>query len=89
MQTLSIRGLVQSACCALPSSFFSQDSVVVVGYPVGGDSISVTKGVVSRVDMRCGFFWLHFSSYSCDQCCVHPPTCRLLLGAGTDCEPRR
>jgi hypothetical protein len=25
----------------------------VVGYPVGGDSISVTKGVVSRVDMRC------------------------------------
>lgn len=26
---------------------------MVVGYPVGGDSISVTKGVVSRVDMRC------------------------------------
>lgn len=29
-----------------------QDSVVVVGYPVGGDSICVTKGVVSRVDLR-------------------------------------
>eukprot|EP00899_Mesostigma_viride_P025235 jgi/Mesvir1/5897/Mv00669-RA.1 len=29
-----------------------QDIVVVVGYPRGGDSISVTKGVVSRVDMK-------------------------------------
>ncbi len=28
---------------------FLQDSVVVVGYPKGGDCISVTKGVVSRV----------------------------------------
>lgn len=29
-----------------------QDSVVVVGYPTGGDSICVTKGVVSRVELR-------------------------------------
>lgn len=28
-----------------------QDEVVVVGYPVGGDSISVSSGVVSRVEM--------------------------------------
>ncbi|XP_010511113.1 PREDICTED: putative protease Do-like 3, mitochondrial [Camelina sativa] len=28
------------------------DSVAVVGYPEGGDSISVTKGVVSRVELR-------------------------------------
>jgi hypothetical protein len=26
-----------------------QESVTVVGYPTGGDNISVTKGVVSRV----------------------------------------
>ncbi|ERN20200.1 protease Do-like 10, mitochondrial [Amborella trichopoda] len=29
---------------------FLQESVAVVGYPQGGDSISVTKGVVSRVE---------------------------------------
>ena len=29
-----------------------QDTVVVAGYPTGGDNISVTKGVVSRVDLR-------------------------------------
>eukprot|EP00898_Chlorokybus_atmophyticus_P007875 jgi/Chlat1/8089/Chrsp75S07586 len=29
-----------------------QDAVLVVGYPRGGDSLSVTKGVVSRLDMR-------------------------------------
>mmetsp|Transcript_7139 Transcript_7139/g.26259 ORF Transcript_7139/g.26259 Transcript_7139/m.26259 type:complete len:550 (+) Transcript_7139:192-1841(+) len=29
-----------------------QDSVIAVGYPRGGDSISVTKGVVSRTDMK-------------------------------------
>ena len=29
-----------------------QDTVVACGYPRGGDSISVTKGVVSRIDMR-------------------------------------
>ncbi|XLU81724.1 hypothetical protein S245_005144, partial [Arachis hypogaea] len=27
-----------------------QDSVTVVGYPLGGDTISVTKGVVSRIE---------------------------------------
>jgi len=29
---------------------FLQDSVTVLGYPVGGDNISVTKGVVSRIE---------------------------------------
>ncbi|KAH7532318.1 hypothetical protein FEM48_Zijuj04G0007200 [Ziziphus jujuba var. spinosa] len=28
-----------------------QDSVTVVGYPFGGDTISVTKGVVSRIEV--------------------------------------
>ncbi|KAL1198658.1 putative protease Do-like 13 [Cardamine amara subsp. amara] len=31
---------------------FLKDSVVVVGYPKGGESISITKGVVSRIDSR-------------------------------------
>lgn len=29
-----------------------QDNVAVVGYPIGGDSISVTVGVVSRIEVR-------------------------------------
>jgi hypothetical protein len=29
-----------------------QDSVAVVGYPIGGDTISVTVGVVSRIEVR-------------------------------------
>ena len=29
-----------------------QDSVAVVGYPVGGETISVTVGVVSRIEVR-------------------------------------
>ena len=28
-----------------------QDAVTVVGYPLGGDTVSVTKGVVSRVEV--------------------------------------
>lgn len=28
-----------------------QDAVTVVGYPVGGDTISVTSGVVSRIEI--------------------------------------
>ncbi|XP_078168968.1 protease Do-like 2, chloroplastic [Carex rostrata] len=28
-----------------------QDSVTVVGYPLGGDTISVTKGIVSRIEV--------------------------------------
>ena len=28
-----------------------QDSVSVVGYPTGGESLSVTQGVVSRIDL--------------------------------------
>lgn len=29
-----------------------QDEVAVVGYPVGGESISITAGVVSRIEVR-------------------------------------
>ncbi|KAG6493085.1 hypothetical protein ZIOFF_048061 [Zingiber officinale] len=32
----------------------TQDSVTVVGYPLGGDTISVTKGVVSRIEYAHG-----------------------------------
>ncbi len=28
-----------------------QDSILVAGYPLGGDSLSITKGIVSRVVM--------------------------------------
>jgi S1-C subfamily serine protease len=28
-----------------------QDAVAVVGYPIGGDTISVTSGVVSRIEV--------------------------------------
>jgi S1-C subfamily serine protease len=31
-----------------------QDTVAVVGYPIGGDTISVTAGVVSRIEVRPG-----------------------------------
>ena len=27
-----------------------QDEVEVIGYPTGGDSLSITKGVVSRIE---------------------------------------
>lgn len=33
-----------------------QEPVAVVGYPVGGDTISVTAGVVSRIEVR----WLAY-----------------------------
>ena len=28
------------------------DDVSVVGYPIGGDSISISSGVVSRIEMQ-------------------------------------
>ncbi|KAG2616388.1 hypothetical protein PVAP13_3NG193501 [Panicum virgatum] len=31
--------------------YIAKDSVTVVGYPLGGDTISVTKGVVSRIEV--------------------------------------
>jgi hypothetical protein len=38
-----------------------QDAVTVVGYPIGGDTISVTSGVVSRIDIPtyviCSWFY--------------------------------
>ena len=33
-------------CCVV-----RQDSILVAGYPLGGDSLSITKGIVSRVTM--------------------------------------
>jgi hypothetical protein len=33
-----------------------QDPVTVVGYPIGGDTISVTSGVVSRIEVKRFFF---------------------------------
>lgn len=30
-----------------------QDSILVAGYPLGGDSLSITKGIVSRVRLPC------------------------------------
>ena len=36
----------QAETCLLP-----QDSILVAGYPLGGDSLSITKGIVSRVTM--------------------------------------
>ena len=29
-----------------------EEDVVVVGFPTGGDNVSVTRGVVSRVDIQ-------------------------------------
>ena len=34
-----------------------QDSVLVVGYPIGGDTVSVTSGVVSRIEVRARHTW--------------------------------
>ena len=37
---------------SLVLEFSMQDAVTVVGYPIGGESISVTSGVVSRIEAR-------------------------------------
>jgi len=34
-----------------PCAWLRQDSILVAGYPLGGDSLSITKGIVSRVTM--------------------------------------
>lgn len=36
-----------------------QDSVTVIGYPVGGDTMSVTSGVVSRIEVGMAGVLLH------------------------------
>ena len=36
---------------AHPSCDLGQDAVAVIGYPIGGDTISVTSGVVSRIEV--------------------------------------
>ena len=40
----AFRSVPQGAC-------WLQDSILVAGYPMGGDSLSITKGIVSRVVM--------------------------------------
>lgn len=35
-------------CCASP---IMQEGVTVVGYPIGGDTMSVTSGVISRIEV--------------------------------------
>lgn len=54
-------GLTYSGCysvllnamdCLFICGFYDgQEAVTVVGYPLGGDTISVTKGVVSRIEV--------------------------------------
>ena len=43
------KGLKPISFGSLP---FLQESVTVVGYPIGGENMSVTQGVVSRLDMQ-------------------------------------
>lgn len=42
------------SCCLvllLPLLCAAKSPIAVAGYPVGGDSLSITKGIVSRVSM--------------------------------------
>ena len=43
--------VVPSSKCSLAPALYVQDAVAVVGYPIGGDTISVTSGVVSRIEV--------------------------------------
>lgn len=69
-----------------------KDSVTVVGYPFGGDTISVTKGVVSRVEVwyiACDFFFIRdFSSQllnkNCNQVTSYAHGSSELLGIQID-----
>ena len=45
-------GLYRNACASSVNAL--QSPIAVVGYPVGGDSLSITKGIVSRVTLVCG-----------------------------------
>ena len=54
-----------------------EEDVVCVGFPTGGDNISVTRGVVSRVDIsRYSYSGIDLLavqvlySYSCDVTCI-------------------
>jgi hypothetical protein len=42
---------VKSTCLCLRCHCALQDAVTVVGYPIGGDTMSVTSGVVSRIEV--------------------------------------
>lgn len=53
-----------------------QDSVAVVGYPVGGDTISVTAGVVSRIEVT------DYSHGSTDLLAI-----QVCLGGSETCDP--
>jgi hypothetical protein len=44
-----------------------QEAVTVVGYPIGGDTISVTSGVVSRIEVG---VWLCVVVRVCGRACV-------------------
>ena len=50
------KGLKPISFGSLP---FLQESVTVVGYPIGGENMSVTQGVVSRLDMQVGIPTAH------------------------------
>ena len=39
-----------------------KDSVTAIGYPVGGNTISTTNGIVSRIEYK-NYFWNPFSNY--------------------------
>lgn len=47
-------------CCvhAMSDHMLLQSPIAVAGYPLGGDSLSITKGIVSRVAMvSAGVLW--------------------------------
>ncbi|PHJ19406.1 trypsin domain-containing protein [Cystoisospora suis] len=49
---LSTQSLLQQAMRVNPCSLITiQDSITVLGYPTGGDQLSITEGVVSRIGM--------------------------------------
>jgi hypothetical protein len=43
--------LLAPLTCFAIACVFMQDAVTVVGYPIGGDTMSVTSGVVSRIEV--------------------------------------
>ena len=47
-------GAAEAAGDAAHGMARAQDGVTVVGFPLGGDTISVTQGVVSRIEARRG-----------------------------------
>lgn len=53
-----------------------EEDVVCVGFPTGGDNISVTRGVVSRVDItRYSYSGVDLLAVQVTQNCVHSVKC--------------